>query len=190
MGDWQPYVFYKDEFTPSECETIISIARCLRPEKALTGGNENTSENPEVRSSELRWMQHQKKTEWVFDKLAKVIASVQQNWYPFALSGFQEPIQITHYKASDGGHYQEHRDFGPANMSTRKLSMVMLLNSTSEFDGGELEILSKPDKDKTVKEISQGTVIVFPSWELHRVRHVTAGERWSLVTWIHGPAFV
>ncbi|MBC7479423.1 MAG: 2OG-Fe(II) oxygenase, partial [Pseudorhodobacter sp.] len=30
---------------------------------------------------------------------------------------------------------------------------------------------------------------VFPSFVLHRVTPVTAGERWSLTLWSHGPAF-
>src|SRR3954467_11641669 len=189
MGDWQPYVFYKEAFSPSECEAIIHIAKSLKPESAFTGTIENPSADKSIRSSELRWLKHQEKTEWVFDKLAQVVGSIQQNWYPFALSGFQEPIQITHYKASEGGHYKEHRDFGPGNMSTRKLSLVMLLNDAQEFKGGELEILSKNEEDKAIKEVSQGALIAFPSWELHRVRRVTEGQRWSLVCWVHGDAF-
>ena len=35
----------------------------------------------------------------------------------------------------------------------------------------------------------RGTVIAFPSYQLHRVTPVTAGIRKSLVAWVLGPDF-
>ena len=34
-----------------------------------------------------------------------------------------------------------------------------------------------------------GTLVLFPSYLLHRVNMVTAGTRWALVGWAHGGSF-
>jgi PKHD-type hydroxylase len=186
----EPFVFYKDWFTPAECDAIIHLAKGLPPRSAEIGGPVDRQVNKEVRSSVLRWLPSNEQSAWIFERLAKLCHDVRANWYPFNLSGFDEAIQITEYLASEGGHYDTHQDFGSGDISTRKLSLVMLLNDPAEFKGGELELLSIPGEDKVVKQVGQGTVIAFPSWELHRVRKITEGQRWSLVNWVHGPAFV
>lgn len=185
IKNWEPYVHFKDEFSPAECEAIINISKVLRPEKALTGAGDD----PKIRSSEVSWLKSEPQYDWIFERLDNLCQRVRASWYPFQISGFAEPIQLTHYRSSKGGHYETHRDFGADAMSTRKLSFVMLLNDEKEFSGGELELLSIPGEDKKVKEVSQGTVIAFPAWELHRVLKVTKGHRHSLVCWMHGQPF-
>jgi PKHD-type hydroxylase len=194
---WEAFVCFgeKPEFTKAECESIIHLARTLRPEPARTGGTPaGEAADPKIRASEIRWMKRTKQSKWIFERLAGVCNKTCPSWYPFHLSGFNEPLQITHYFGSEGGHYDWHQDFGPAAQSTRKLSLVALLNDRAEFKGGELEIMSVLGKEKAVRPfgnlLQQGTVIAFPSWDHHRVTPVTEGERWSLVTWVHGHPFV
>ena len=67
----------------------------------------------------------------------------------------------------------------------RKLSMTIILND--EFEGGEFELLGH---QKPVEENGMGTVIIFPSYMVHRVRPITSGTRYSLVAWICGEPFV
>lgn len=189
IAAWQPYVFFEKEFSPGECETIIHIAKGLPAAAALTGGDDAGQENKIIRSSELHWAPETEQTNWIYDRLENVCLKVMQNWYPFRLSGFTEYIQLTRYFSSEGGHYDWHQDFGPGNMSSRKLSLVMILSKPEDFEGGQLEVMAIPGPDKVVKQATQGTVIAFPSWELHRVSEVTRGERWSLVSWVHGPPF-
>lgn len=55
------------------------------------------------------------------------------------------------------------------------------------YEGGELQINTGK---VLVAEKEKGTVIIFPSYLLHRVTPVTKGIRRSLVLWIEGPAFV
>lgn len=183
------FVVFKDEFTKEECLKIIERAKQIDEHNAFTGGQQNPQANLEIRSSKLHWMNWSQEDDWVFARLANLINKVKINWYPFSLSHMPEPLQITHYLASEGGHYSMHKDMGDDDMSTRKLSIVMLLNDEKEFEGGALEMIATPGDDKKVYEAQQGTVIVFPSWELHRVLKLTKGDRWSLVTWIHGPPF-
>jgi PKHD-type hydroxylase len=66
----------------------------------------------------------------------------------------------------------------------RKLSLVVLLNDPSEFEGGDLEI-----KGWGRQVLQQGRAIVFPSYFWHQVHPVTAGVRIAVVAWCLGPTF-
>jgi len=118
------------------------------------------------------------------------VANRNANWN-FEI-GACEPMQITRYKKT--GHYDFHQDgngFTRANMPenpllhglTRKLSMTIVLNE--DYEGGEFQFFDDklPIKEKT------GTVIVFPSYMVHKVQPVTKGTRYSLVAWFCGQPF-
>ena len=67
----------------------------------------------------------------------------------------------------------------------RKISMTLLLNDPSEFEGGDLEIKA-PGK---FAELKQGHAIIFASFLNHRVNPVRRGLRQSLVVWFGGKPF-
>jgi len=67
----------------------------------------------------------------------------------------------------------------------RKISMTLLLNDPSEFEGGHLE-LTTPGNYKPMK---QGHAICFASFLNHRINPVTRGMRQSLVVWFGGKPF-
>jgi PKHD-type hydroxylase len=95
-------------------------------------------------------------------------------------------VQIARYK-NDGGHYTWHRDtLAPVNGMQRKLSMVVLLNDSSEFEGGKFELENENDFLGLHKA---GSIVVFPSYLNHRVTPVTKGTRYTATCWINGPAF-
>ena len=184
LKETPPYVWYKDVFTSDECAKIKLLATKLGA--AHVGGN---VVDPSIRSSEVHWEEWSPSSDWVYARLANLIGDIVTRWYPLNLSGFAEPLQITRYRAEAGGHYEMHRDYGPDAMSTRKLSLCCLLSAPEEFDGGEFEVLSMPGDNKVASEMVQGTVVAFPSYELHRVLPVTRGERWSAVGWVSGRPF-
>ncbi|MFM2128731.1 MAG: Synechococcus phage [Pseudomonadota bacterium] len=71
----------------------------------------------------------------------------------------------------------------------RKVSMSVLLNDASEFEGGAFEISMFPNGRNTVgtalTEFSEaGDLAIFDSNLCHRVAPVTGGVRRSLVAWI------
>jgi len=95
-------------------------------------------------------------------------------------------IQIGKYDSSTKGFYDWHSDDGykvGKNGLVRKLSISILLNDS--FEGGLFEFKNF-DKQP---ELKQGSIIVFPSFLQHRVTPVTAGTRYSAVTWVSGPAY-
>lgn len=98
---------------------------------------------------------------------------------------YVENIQIARYMNNE--YYDWHIDTDlPINGRQRKLTGVILLNDSSEFEGGELQIKVAKENNplRTV-----GSVIVFPSYLKHRVAPVTKGVRYSATCWLAGPPF-
>ena len=73
-------------------------------------------------------------------------------------------------------------------MCLRKVSLTVQLSDPSEYEGGDLEIskggLSEDSGYKMHR--GKGTVVIFPSYMMHRVTPVTRGTRRSFVLWVGG----
>ena len=102
-----------------------------------------------------------------------------------------EQPQFLHYYPGD--YFVAHQDGNTPlihdDTRLRKLSLIIFLNSrtgTSEsFEGGELTLHGKyPDIDARLAVPNEvGTLVVFPAETTHEVRPVTAGERYTIVSW-------
>jgi hypothetical protein len=113
-------------------------------------------------------------------------ANESANW-GFDLTSY-EMVQLGRYSSINHGFYGWHHDAGftvNSNNLVRKLSMSILLNDESSFEGGLFEF-----KDLQEQPIlKQGSILVFPSYLEHQVLPVTSGNRYSAVTWASGPAY-
>jgi hypothetical protein len=98
-----------------------------------------------------------------------------------SINGF-DAVQIMRY--TEGGHYLWHSDVLPPHDGVeRKVSLVILLNDPSEFEGGELQFEGKEDV-KVFK--NKGDIVVFPAGTKHRVTPITKGVRYVAVCWAKG----
>jgi PKHD-type hydroxylase len=179
------FAFAKNVFTKEECELIISIAQ---KEKKLTGkigGHLRNIINKNIRNSKITWIEANKDTKFIFDKITNAALELNINFFNFELYGFNENLQFTEYNAPDG-HYEKHID-KDYNRVVRKLSVTVQLSDPSNYEGGELEF--HLGSNPKVAEKEQGSLIAFPSYVLHQVKPVTKGTRYSLVGWITGPNF-
>ena len=61
--------------------------------------------------------------------------------------------------------------------------MTIVLND--DYEGGEFNFF---DCENLIKE-KTGTIIVFPSYAVHKVNPITKGTRYSLVVWFVGEPF-
>lgn len=97
-------------------------------------------------------------------------------------------MQFGEYNAEYGGKYDWHHDVDWQNPKhfDRKISVVVQLSNPDSYDGGQFEFaeVESPAKEKWGK---QGSVLIFPSYLQHRVKTVTNGVRYSLVSWVRGP---
>jgi PKHD-type hydroxylase len=105
--------------------------------------------------------------------------------FRFDLTGFGEELQLTNYNQAENGMYGWHQDYGGG--ISRKLSMAVQLTDPSEYEGGNLQVLTSSQPKNVRKQ--RGLIAIFPSYVLHQVTPVTQGSRQSLVAWVSGPAF-
>ena len=168
---------------------FVNYLRKALDEKVLVDAKVGSGEDgvvaKDTRRSKVYWLPKTDEFVDIYKMLFDFLAKCNNEFYQFKLSEITEHIQYTVYSSEDQGFYDWHIDMGP-NKARRKLSLVCQLSDPSEYEGGELQInagrVLAPEKEK-------GTVIIFPSYLLHRVTPVTKGVRRSLVLWIEGPAF-
>lgn len=179
----ESYVWWDNAFSSSELDWLQDKAKKANDaaEVGVAGGMLNHN----VRRSKISWLHNQPDTEWVFNRLANIVSSVNADYFNYDLTGFGEPLQLSNYDQSDSGTYRWHRDFG--GRISRKLSLAMQLSDASEYEGGNLEIMTTGVPEVLSKQ--RGIIAIFPTYTLHQVTPVTQGSRQSLVTWISGPPF-
>lgn len=172
-------------FSPEECNRIIDLAQS-RPLDAA--GLVGKVADPAIRRAELAWLDERRGAEWVMDRIVETVARANREAFDFALTDFAESAQVARYGAERQGHFGWHSDIGAGAVAARrKLTMVVQLSEPAGYEGGLLEIW--PDGNVRQAARERGTAVLFPSFHLHRVTPVTAGERFSLTIWAHGPAF-
>ncbi len=173
------YAVFESVLSNEECKAIIALSEQIPADDAKTGSN------PDKRISEVRWIHWQAGVDSLFAKLATTVLTANSSWWNYNLSSFWEPLQLTHYRSELCGHYSWHTDRSDVGLSrNRKISGTLLLNDN--YEGGEFELFDTPP----IKGMKRGSLILFPSYAVHRVKPVTRGERWSLVFWVSGPPFV
>jgi PKHD-type hydroxylase len=182
----EPFVWWEDAFTEQELDWLQRQAKNAN-QQAQVGGNPDQATLNNIRRSQISWLNKTPETAWVFEKLAHAASSLNAEYYRFDLTGFGEPMQLTNYDQSDHGRYGWHQDYSGKNVPSRKLSLVLQLTDPSEYEGGNLQILTRGDPENVRKQ--RGLIAAFPSYVLHQVTPVTQGTRQSLVAWISGPQF-
>jgi PKHD-type hydroxylase len=173
-------------FTPDQCRKIIEAGRSQPPQQAKVGmGKPGGGTDTNKRVTTISWIPF-KQMQPMYHDLNKFIQKANENHFGFGDIRITEQAQFTEYP--EGGFYDWHMDCD-VTMSheppVRKISMTLLLNNPSEFEGGDLELMA-PGK---FADLKQGHAIIFASFLNHRVAPVTRGVRQSLVVWFGGKPF-
>ena len=186
---WKSYIVETTGpiFTPKQCQMVIDKGMSLKSEEAKVGMGQRPGGgyDPDKRITTISWIPFKEMPEMYRD-IEKTMLQANNNHFGFEGMQLTEPGQFTHYPT--GGFYDWHIDndvSGKHQPPVRKISMTLLLSPENEFEGGELEFMSKGKRAK----LKQGEAIFFASWLQHRVKPVTRGERKSLVMWFGGPSF-
>ena len=185
------YYKFDNIVTPKVCKEIIDSAGDTF--KSATVGADSKKEgerqDTKIRKANVHWSNDPKYFE-IVQTLVGQSNNLPGQWN-LEYSAF-ESLQIGQYPK--GGHYNWHVDGlglddiqAPENEflhgKTRKLSFVLWLND--DFEGGDFEFHSAHIKGGVIKP-KQGTIVLFPSWVMHRVKPVKKGIRYSAVSWLVG----
>lgn len=180
--------YYKKQFTDEEIEKIMDIAKNY---KVMDGELWGGKVDHDYRKSNITWLPLNAETNFIYEKIIKLLKISNKAMWNFTITDVPLDLQLAEYTADtvDGknGFYDWHADVGRNISSTRKLSVSVQLSEPTEYEGGDLEFMINRSM-KAPRE--KGTVILFPSYIIHKVNKVTKGTRRSLVLWFCGPPFV
>jgi len=181
--DQTEYYWFDKGFNETELEWVNNLVSLYPIDNSYIIGSNN--EEPKVRESLLRWLDYDDNSSWLYDKLHDCVIEANDTTWNFNLSYINDSIQYTQYFT--GHHYDWHVDIGPSPINHRKISVVVQLTKSEQYEGGDVEIWTG-GKFKTLPRI-RGSVILFPSFLLHRVTPITKGIRNSLVLWVGGNSY-
>lgn len=180
----EPFVWWEGAFSENELNWLQEQASGAK-NSAFVGSNKTSVIDANIRRSQVSWLSKTSDTAWVFEKLAHVATSLNSQYYGFDLTGFGEALQLTNYDQAEQGMYGWHQDYG--GQISRKLSLVLQLTDPSQYEGGNLQVMTNGDPQTVRKQ--RGLIAAFPSYVVHQVTPVTQGSRQSLVAWVSGPNF-
>jgi len=171
------YLYYERAMPPDFCDYVV---KSLNWSAAASGATQEESGEEHTKLRKVQIL-----SEHLMSPLGSVCknylidANLRSQWSK-AICNFDVP-QILKYETND--HYWWHNDvLPPKGGMQRRVSLCMLLNDPSEFEGGQLELQDK--MDNALK--NKGDIIVFDSTAMHRVAPVTKGVRISAVCWAYG----
>lgn len=183
-----PFVyFHKNTLNNNIIDRIKSYADTIEQEQGVLF---KTDKNNDVRKSSLKWINRSRESEWLYNIVKSVVEPVNEGLFQFDLTGI-DTIQYTQY-INTGDKYDFHADSAPGvkydeNM-VRKLTMVIQMSDESDYTGGDVEFMSGKQYNETAPR-AKGSIVIFPSFVMHRVTPILTGKRNSLVTWFMGPKF-
>lgn len=177
------YVYYQGLFLPHEIDRILNFWDDDKTIKATLAGDKKHDD--ELRKSSVMFIDNTPENDWIYNKLAGLAINCNNERYWFDLLGFHQELQLTRY--SEGDFFDWHLDFGPGEISARKLSMTIQLSEEDAYEGGDLEFMI--NQKIVAAPRKKGTIVIFPSFIMHRVTPITKGTRQSIVGWVSGPPY-
>lgn len=177
-----PIVAYLPPWPSDRVDQVIAAGEAAIPQAAtLSRGYELATK----RRTTISWLKTSEHVHQAyFMAIANDVLKVNADKWQFDLWGFIDSLQYTVYR--EGDEFGWHVDCGP-HLPPRKLSVSVQLSDPADYEGGDLQLRVSEEIETAPRE--RGTVIIFPSFIMHRVTPVTRGVRKALVAWVAGPAF-
>ncbi|HEY5084569.1 MAG TPA: 2OG-Fe(II) oxygenase, partial [Rhizomicrobium sp.] len=129
----EPFMVWSGGFSDAELDRIIAHGDSLGHNTATIKGRQDEDAQSDIRVTRIAWIEPKQEMLWLYDKMASITKSINEQSYLFDLSAL-ELMQYTVYTVGEGGHYDWHVDQG-ATERRRKLSLVLQLSPPSDYEG-------------------------------------------------------
>lgn len=173
-----------DLFTSNQLAKILALGKIIKNERGQT--QDQSDDYLQYRKTMVSWLNINSHTEWLYEIFTNAVSDANTH-FDYELECI-ETLQFTIYNSLEEGLHDKHVDPLNWNLPTnRKLTFVLQLSDPSDYEGGDLLLWNS--RNPRVMEKKLGRLLFFPSNILHEVTPVTKGIRYSLVGWVHGPAF-
>jgi PKHD-type hydroxylase len=181
VADFPLLTVFGGVFTDEECARIVDAGERLPPLAGRVNDPDAADGQHAVRDTTVRNLAPDDDFNWIYQRLLQQAGLHNQQALGFELES-TETLQLLSY--GPGQHYDWHVDIGTHELALRKLSLIALLSDPADYEGGELELFFG-DRPTPVTKL-RGSLVVFPSFVLHRVRAISRGRRRSLALWLRG----
>jgi PKHD-type hydroxylase len=167
---------FENFLSHEECDFILNKCKeeLTLSDAKVYHDNSNNTFTKTTRKSSIGWISD---LGFLNERLTKKLRET------FNINGMEVtglgPFQFTEYK--EGEYFDWHTDSTNVVYRDRFTSIVIQLNNT--YEGGVLEIKNLKGEIVPI-ENKIGTLYIFNSRLLHRVRPVNNGIRYSLVNWV------
>ncbi|OUR77863.1 hypothetical protein A9Q83_10150 [Alphaproteobacteria bacterium 46_93_T64] len=178
-------------FSPQECAQISAQADGSRWQSKLPVGPGNVSVFPDA--TEAKHIEFQKlplgKNAYPLDQINFGTSQVNSDGWRFELTGIpaDDMPWLARHKKGESKGIEWQVDLAESFTSSRKLCFIVQLSDSNSYEGGDVILHNTPAQIEGYR--AQGSIIVFPSYWLHKVTPVTKGTRQSIVGWMHGHSF-
>lgn len=182
------YYSFKSGITKEISEVIQNSFDESLAKKSTVYSKNKLEVTSSIRECKNFWIPN---THWISGMMFHFVNVANQINFNFDLEMWCGDIQYTIYEGS-GTYYDWHSDFSPDfnNDFVRKLSISLMLSSSDDYEGGELELdMGKGDNVNAKFKLDVGDLVIFPSNMWHKVNPITSGKRVCLVGWFGGPPF-
>lgn len=181
--------------TIQECDKLIQYG----DNQKLSLGLDRAGYKSINRHSLVAFLDHSPDLLWLRDKLINRMISINNKYQKWDLTHLDRFHYVTYSKNDYLDHHNDdYFDFlvspecKETDLFIRKMSISLVLSDPSEYEGGELEIQASkgtPTEPYDVQKLkpSKGTLVMFPSFNIHKIHKVTSGRRVALVAWFFGP---
>ena len=188
--------YFKKGLSSKQCDYIINQGSKNILKKGTVGNaNIKLEVKKKTRDSDVCFLNDKKINSFIspFIETANKKAgwNFQYDWHESSqFTKYNKKQYYNWHQDSSGQPYSN--DHGNYSNKVRKLSLSLWLNNPKDYEGGDLEFESysnKPQLFQTKQLMKKGSIIVFPSFMLHRVTPVTKGTKYTLVNWTLGKPF-
>lgn len=181
--NFREFIVLESAILPHEIAMIRGRWKDEDAKKAEVSSEEKYDES--LRKSKVIGLQDTQSNIWIYDRLLEIAKVFNQRHFQFDIDDFRETLQLARY--GEGDFFDWHLDFGGAGTAHRKLSLTVQLSDPDEYEGGDLQFMINNNVVSAPRDL--GTIVIFPSFILHRVTEITRGSRESIVGWVAGPPF-
>ncbi len=120
----------------------------------------------------------------IFDKLRRAVDKANKAYWRY---NGKLSVSGEIYRYTRGDFFDWHMDLGDGDIAKRKITTLIQLSNPKDYGGGNLELFANETHTAGTR---RGTLLIYPSYIMHRVTKVTRGVRYSIGGEVVGKPFV
>lgn len=167
--------------SPEVCQALVASFGSWRPEASPVPSDAGLIADPDRKRRLDTFIGDPSLERELMQGMAQRILPELEKAFWFRATHF-ERLKLVCYRAESRGHFETHRDNTAPATAHRRFALTLNLNS-SDYEGGALEF-PEYGRDCAV-DVPTGAALLFSCTHAHRVRPVTHGDRYALVSFAY-----